>query len=367
MASNDNEGRIGGKSTHDDGLGPVLPYNQDDEDLLLSVMIARQSGSGLGFKLTPSYLLQMCVSYCFENQSMDSLRRLLGKVAVEIEKIMADNLGSPDVLLFWCCNSLKLIKCFGLKQELYDLYCEVAKTSLENTVEMALKTIITLRSNKTPLPGILTNTDWTTIPQLRDVITQYYEKLDSTMSKENLQEVVDRITAAMPSPQKQTPSRARPPTDEISKLDLSEELPDLPVTSTPGGAGDADTSQSDQRVERPGIDPLPEEWEELVDQETKHRFFANHLTRQTSWTDPRDKLVTVSLTKGDTGLGLGISGAKRTWDDRLVLGIFVSSLVPNSAAATDGHLREGTSTAGNKCVVRQHSWFSFVQARLVCS
>lgn len=43
---------------------------------------------------------------------------------------------------------------------------------------------------------------------------------------------------------------------------------------------------------RPGVDPLPDEWEELVDQETKHRFFANHLTRQTSWTDPRDRLIT---------------------------------------------------------------------------
>jgi hypothetical protein len=36
--------------------------------------------------------------------------------------------------------------------------------------------------------------------------------------------------------------------------------------------------------------PLPAEWEELVDQETQHRFFANHVTRQTSWTDPRDRV-----------------------------------------------------------------------------
>ena len=40
-------------------------------------------------------------------------------------------------------------------------------------------------------------------------------------------------------------------------------------------------------------------------------------------------------------LGLGLSGAKRTWDDRLILGIFVSSLVQNSAAAMEGTLREG--------------------------
>ena len=51
-------------------------------------------------------------------------------------------------------------------------------------------------------------------------------------------------------------------------------------------------------------------------QETKHRFFANHKTRQTSWTDPRDTLTNVVLTKGATGLGLGISGARRTWDQR---------------------------------------------------
>lgn len=87
---------------------------------------------------------------------------------------------------------------------------------------------------------------------------------------------------------------------------------------------------------------MPAEWEELIDQETRHRFFANHITRQTSWTDPRDQLTTVTLTKEQgRGLGLGLSGAKRTWDDRLILGIFVSSLVQNSAAAMEGTLREG--------------------------
>jgi hypothetical protein len=66
----------------------------------------------------------------------------------------------------------------------------------------------------------------------------------------------------------------------------------------------------DAEEEMEGIAPLPDEWEELIDQDTKHRFFANHKTRQTSWTDPRDKLVTVNLVKGGKGLGLGISGAK---------------------------------------------------------
>jgi len=49
----------------DDVLGPLLPFSEDDEDLLLSVMVSRQSGSGLGFKLTPSYLLQVRLSRCF--------------------------------------------------------------------------------------------------------------------------------------------------------------------------------------------------------------------------------------------------------------------------------------------------------------
>ena len=43
---------------------PPADKGQEDEDLLLSVMIARQSGTGLGFKLTPAYLLQMCIAYC---------------------------------------------------------------------------------------------------------------------------------------------------------------------------------------------------------------------------------------------------------------------------------------------------------------
>lgn len=44
----------------------------------------------------------------------------------------------------------------------------------------------------------------------------------------------------------------------------------------------------------------------------------------------------VSLTKNDKGLGFGLSGAKRTWDDRLIIGIFVKGFIMNSAAATNG-------------------------------
>lgn len=88
------------------------------------------------------------------------------------------------------------------------------------------------------------------------------------------------------------------------------------MTSTPNNGSaprwptdDAERVQ-DQEREANGYPPLPEEWEELIDHDTKHRFFANHKTRQTSWTDPRDKLVTVNLVKGGKGLGIGISGAK---------------------------------------------------------
>jgi len=56
----------------DSALGPLLPYEEADEDLLLNVMIKRQTDT-LGFKLTPAYLLQMCIAYCSLN--LGKLRR----------------------------------------------------------------------------------------------------------------------------------------------------------------------------------------------------------------------------------------------------------------------------------------------------
>lgn len=342
----------------DSVLGPVLPYNEQDEDLLLSVMITRQSGTGLGFKLTPSYLLQMCTAYCATRRGVAALRQLLGKLGKHIRTIVESNPKNPELLLFWVCNSLKLARCFERRQDVRDAYAEVAKANLDAATNTALESIMACISSGMVAPQPLLDADsWSTADELRDVITTYYERLDATMSKENLQEVVDRITAAMPSPHPNSAVQSAPRSG--SRLDKAEKPPalnldgvtttsataDQPMTSTPGngsgGGAGADEPVTEPARERPGIDPLPEEWEELTDQETKHRFFANHLTRQTSWTDPRDKLRTVTLTKGATGLGLGISGAKRTWDDRLILGIFVSSLVSNSAAAEEGTLREG--------------------------
>jgi afadin len=337
------------------GLGPQLPYNDDDEDLLLSVMITRQSGSGLGFKLTPAYLLQMCITYSYLNKDEESLKRLLTKIAALVTKTVAGNAGNPEVLLFWASNALKLQACFSMQKKLLAVYKEVAMANMEQTVTAALENMLSCKRNGVALPTDLTSGGWESAGELRVVILKYCEKLDATMSRENLQEVVNRITAAMPTPKKTTsppksPSKEEaPPAFNLGGATVTSTTSDVKEVSTPGGGdggeGDAEageeTSESEKTRERPGIDPLPEEWEELVDQETKHRFFANHLTRQTSWTDPRDKLITVSLTKGATGLGLGISGAKRTWDDRLVLGIFVSSLVANAAAAVDGTLSEG--------------------------
>eukprot|EP00039_Didymoeca_costata_P029334 m.24212 g.24212 ORF g.24212 m.24212 type:complete len:678 (+) comp7586_c0_seq1:249-2282(+) len=321
-------------------LGPVLPYSPEQEDLLLSVMIKRQSGSSLGFKLTPSYLLQMCIAYCVVHQTDRDTRRLVNKISESIVKMIDDNLTEAEILLFWTCNTLKLIKCFGLQQDLYDIYCETARSELEGGVELALKSLLMFKEDPSTLPAPLSKEKWSTVPELRQVITNYCDGLEASMTKENLQDVVDRITAAMPTPQR-TP-RPKNASRDLGGAPPKLQLDDDPNTSTLVDGEDGNEElESPLPAERPGIDPLPEEWEELVDQETKHRFFANHITRQTSWTDPRDKLITVTLSKGSTGLGLGISGAKRTWDDRLILGIFVSSLVPNSAAAMEGTLREG--------------------------
>ena len=71
-------------------------------------MISRQSGSGLGFKLTPAYLLQMCVSYCALHLGVTALRNLLSNIAVQISAVVAEHPLNPEMLLFWATNSIKL-------------------------------------------------------------------------------------------------------------------------------------------------------------------------------------------------------------------------------------------------------------------
>jgi afadin len=266
------------------------------------------------------------------------------------------------------------MQCFERQPELTKVYATLAREKLDGSVKMALQGIVAAnRSGNATLPAEVAHADWESAEQLAEVLVCHIKELEDNLSPESLTEVVDRITAAMPSVgsshvsprpnqlggggQKNGEERMSPmtPTDPAKRrlvlgdANVMSSTADgaPPLTSTPGSVGGDDDQHGDEmgetpaRRERPGMDPLPQEWEELVDQETNHRFFANHATRQTSWTDPRDKLETVSLVKGAKGLGLGISGAKRTWDDRLILGIFVSSLVEGAAASADGRLREG--------------------------
>ena len=337
-------------------LGPLLPYHEDDEQLLLDVMIARQSGNTLGFKLTPAYLLQMCIAFCSLKQSPGSLERLLTKIATEIHQVVSNNQHNPQMLLFWASNTLKLMGALLKDPGVFAVFAECAKPLLDETVSIALQGITACAKQGNVAPD-LAHSKWTTPLELRSIIVDHYRALDQNMSHESLREVVNRITAVIPSPMKGGGGSGhgqQAQGETTQRLGFGSASPgSLPMTSTPVNAGGRRESAGEQQgmvsAIGPGPDdeagdaiaPLPDEWEELVDHDTKHRFFANHKTRQTSWTDPRDKLITVNLVKGDKGLGLGISGAKRTRDGRLVLGIFVSSLVPGSAADVDGTLREG--------------------------
>lgn len=47
-----------------------------------------QSGSGLGFKLTPAYLLQMCIAFCSLKHGTAALKKLLINIATEIKAVI---------------------------------------------------------------------------------------------------------------------------------------------------------------------------------------------------------------------------------------------------------------------------------------
>eukprot|EP00041_Stephanoeca_diplocostata_P034522 m.1181628 g.1181628 ORF g.1181628 m.1181628 type:complete len:719 (-) comp24535_c0_seq6:3154-5310(-) len=333
---------VDGGADAENALGPLLPYCEEDEDLLLSVMISRQTGAGLGFQLTPSYLLQMCIAYAFLNHPRPFLSRLLTKITSCIGSVLAEHLTDLDLVLFWTCNTMRLIDCCNLVPTLHAAYKDALGSTLENTLGIGLKALFDnapaeADRRRDVLPAPLAASPWRTEAELLDVVTRHYHALNANMSRANMHEVSERITAAMPS------AHLRHKATLLTAATASGSVPPSPAKPTlPSGGDSGSTGGAPQKgPERPGVDPLPDEWEELVDQETKHRFFANHLTRQTSWTDPRDRLITVSLTKNDKGLGFGLSGAKRTWDDRLIIGIFVKGFIMNSAAATDGTLREG--------------------------
>lgn len=65
--------------------------------------------------------------YSFVNHSKEAVMQLITKMAGHILTMVTKNLTNPDVLLFWSCNGIKLVKCFGLSQDLYELYSESGK------------------------------------------------------------------------------------------------------------------------------------------------------------------------------------------------------------------------------------------------
>eukprot|EP00051_Salpingoeca_urceolata_P027551 m.482014 g.482014 ORF g.482014 m.482014 type:complete len:690 (+) comp22406_c0_seq1:477-2546(+) len=330
----------GDEGSEEGPLGPLLPYNADDEDLLLNVMIARQSGTGLGFKLTPAYLLQMCIAFAAK-QGDDPLRRLLGKIAAQIRQVVQANPSVAELLLFWISNGIKLVSSVQKDTHVSAVFSESTKQHLDTTIDLALSNLRTCVQSGASL-GPAISSEWKSIQELRAAITDYVRSMDQEMSHANLREVVQRITEAMPS---QPPPLVK---GSVSAGASSEASSEPSMTSTPlrnevappqSLSGSQAAAQNDASSSE--LPALPSEWEELIDPETGHRFFANHETEQTSWIDPRDRLVTVTLVKNKKGLGVGISGAKKTTGDGLVHGIFVSSLMPGSPAAEDGRLREG--------------------------
>eukprot|EP00050_Salpingoeca_kvevrii_P006496 m.289784 g.289784 ORF g.289784 m.289784 type:complete len:705 (-) comp12189_c0_seq1:223-2337(-) len=335
-------------------LGPELPYHEADEDLLLGVMITRQSGSGLGFKLTPAYLLQMCISYCAVQRGAEGLSGLLGKIVKRITAVLDDSPDDPDMMLFWAVNTVKLLESLmraPITSEAFDL------GEFRAILDRTLDELVAAKRNDRELPRPLVKTDWSSKDELHEIVASYCHNIEQNMNRDSLSDVVQRITQAISNPRTgTTPQKLQDPHDVTAPLGSGLETPtSTPLHSTPlvktlqdmdgnpynPNATATSTDEGDEEEYDSHLEPLPEEWEELVDQDTKHRFFANHITRETSWTDPRDKLTTVTLIKGDKGLGLGISGAKRVTGNRLILGIFVSSLVTGSAAATEGSLAEG--------------------------
>eukprot|EP00042_Codosiga_hollandica_P056854 m.828659 g.828659 ORF g.828659 m.828659 type:complete len:866 (+) comp59441_c0_seq4:77-2674(+) len=86
---------------------------------------------------------------------------------------------------------------------------------------------------------------------------------------------------------------------------------------------------------------LSSDWVTLVDPNSDHRYFAHCVTQETSWTDPRDVVTNVTLSKGPKGLGLGLAPAKSIEEDKVLVGIFISTLLVGAAGHQHGGLKEG--------------------------
>eukprot|EP00054_Salpingoeca_dolichothecata_P027434 m.201367 g.201367 ORF g.201367 m.201367 type:complete len:786 (-) comp25963_c1_seq5:1366-3723(-) len=369
------------------GLGQGLTYYPEEEDMLLEVMIGSKSAD-LGFPLTVAYLLQMIIAHCAEFQGVGRLKQLFIKIAERIAHVVGEHPNNPAMLLFWSTNILKLSSTLEANPFVQGVFTETVKDELDRTLTLALKSLKMCAASGLELPAVVEKADWNSLNDLFEVVENHCQALVDAMDPQTLQSVVDRIRrdpaedweqegyppeqyAQYPPDANYNDNNGYPPeeqnyNDHPDQFDPNyqrhpqdprydpaqqpqqlEQTPVIPMAATLQEQNSADELSAIHQPEDDAIDdqhpvgPLPPEWQELVDQETKHRFFANHNTRQTSWTDPRDRLITVVLVKGDRGLGLGITGAKRTYDNRLVLGIFVSSLVEESAAAIEGTLREG--------------------------
>eukprot|EP00912_Choanoflagellata_sp_UC4_P000817 UC4_evm6s507 len=99
-------------------------------------------------------------------------------------------------------------------------------------------------------------------------------------------------------------------------------------------------SVTPKTIKRQGQIPHP--WIELIDEETGHLLFFNSDTKESSFFDPRDKVVKVILVKGEDGLGIGLKSTKNIGDGHEPLkGIFIKTLLEGGAGKRCGKLSEG--------------------------
>lgn len=154
-------------------LGPQLPYCEEDEDLLLAVMISRQTGNGLGFKLTPAYLLQMCVAYTYANKGRDDINRLMSKITGCIATVIGENPSNAELLLFWCCNSMRFLEYIGARADVQQMFTAAVGTRLEGALGVGLGMLAQLAEEGAQLPAPLATKRWDTEEDLRAVIGEY--------------------------------------------------------------------------------------------------------------------------------------------------------------------------------------------------
>lgn len=158
------------KPADEASLGPQLPYCEEDEDLLLAVMISRQTGNGLGFKLTPAYLLQMCVAYTFVHKGTEDINRLFSKITVCVATVISENPKNPELLLFWCCNTMRFLDYIASRTDLQQAAAAAVGDRLEKALGVGLGMIAQVAEEGARLPAALAGQRWDTEEDLRSVI-----------------------------------------------------------------------------------------------------------------------------------------------------------------------------------------------------